>query len=68
MQSHSRPPDQFIQEEWIGVGKKYDIATLPDYVTEAKAALLAIPGQFLAASLPKDDLSVANFLAQRYTM
>ena len=32
--------NQFSEAEWIGIGKKYDIATLPEFVTDAKESLL----------------------------
>ena len=33
----------FIELEWIGKGKEYDIAKIPKHVSEAKKQLLKIP-------------------------
>ena len=38
------------------------VSELPQCVTDAKAALLEIPRDFQAAYIPKDNLTVNNFI------
>ncbi|GLB37775.1 hypothetical protein LshimejAT787_0408260 [Lyophyllum shimeji] len=52
---------QFIESEWIGVGKKYPQKDVPFYISWAKAERLEIPQAYLH-HLPPVDLPVEKFL------
>jgi hypothetical protein len=51
----------FIESEWIVQGKEYDIAKIPDHVSEAKKQLLKIPDA-VEAMTPHNTMSLRNFL------
>ena len=55
-------PLPFVQAEWIGVGKQYIVENLPEYVSDAKEALLKIPRSFEATYIPQDELVVNQFI------
>ncbi|KIL56229.1 hypothetical protein M378DRAFT_182024 [Amanita muscaria Koide BX008] len=52
---------RFIESEWIGQGKLYNVAEIPEYVSDEKAKLLSIPAAF-EALIPPDNLPVTQFL------
>ena len=45
----------FIEPEWIGQGKEYDIAKIPEHVSEAKKILLKMPDA-VEAMIPNDTM------------
>ena len=49
----------FIELEWIGTGKEYDIAKIPEHVSEAKKQLLKIPDA-VEAMIPHNTLPNKN--------
>ena len=51
-------PNGFGLLQWIGLGKKFIVEELPDYVTEFQSDLLEIP----AVLFPPDTLPVAKLL------
>ena len=51
----------FIESEWIGQGKEYDIAKIPEHVTEAKKQLLKIPDA-VEAMIPHNTMLLRDFL------
>ena len=51
--SNSWPLSPFIESEWIGQGKKYDIAKIPEHVSEVKKKLLKMPDA-VEAMIPYD--------------
>ena len=51
----------FIESEWIGKGKEYDIAKIPEHVSEAKKQLLNIPDA-VEAMIPHTTMPLRDFL------
>ena len=51
----------FIESEWVGHGKEYDIAKIPEHVFEAKKQLLKIPDA-VEAMIPLKTMSLRDFL------
>jgi hypothetical protein len=51
----------FIKSEWIGQGKEYDIAKIPEQVTEAKKQLLKMPDA-VEAMIPHNTMLLQDFL------
>jgi hypothetical protein len=45
----------FIESEWIGLGKEYNIAKIPEHVSEAKKQLLKIPDT-VEAMIPNNTM------------
>jgi hypothetical protein len=58
--------EPFVEKEWIGQGRKYDLAKLPAFVTDARREIMAIPQIFYQSSgLPNPNLSVTKFLSTK---
>jgi hypothetical protein len=51
----------FIESEWIGKGKEYDIAKIPEHVSEAKNQLLKMPDA-VEAMIPHNTMPLQDFL------
>jgi hypothetical protein len=51
----------FVESEWIGQGKLYNVAEIPEHVSDEKAKLLSIPAAF-EAFIPPDDMPMVQFL------
>jgi hypothetical protein len=54
----------FIESEWIGLGKEYNIAKIPEHVSEAKKQLLKIPDT-VEALIPNNTMPLRDFLAYK---
>src|ERR1700722_14907431 len=51
----------FFESDWLGQGKHYDTLKIPEYVSQAKAKLLAMP-EAIKATIPPDSMPLIEFL------
>ena len=51
----------FFESEWLGQGKHYNTLKIPEYVSQAKAKLLAMP-EAIKAMISPDSMPLIEFL------
>ena len=58
---HIMETDCFIESEWVGQGKSYNVTKIPTYVLEAKGKLLVVPEAFKTKILC-NSMPISQFL------